>query len=181
MLAKRNSTTSDSFVAIRGKWIPNSKSLLISPCMLLKIFLKKDSLGYLHSMIEQWDGEVIIMGDFNEVHTQDERFGSIFNTHGAAIFNDFIASSGLIEVPMGGHSFTWVHKFATKISKLDRFPISEGLLQSCPNISALTLDRYLSDHHPILFREICFDYGPTLLFYHYWFEIEGFEKFVANV
>ncbi|GKC81563.1 RNA-directed DNA polymerase, eukaryota [Tanacetum coccineum] len=137
---------------------------------------------YLHSMIEQWDGEVIIMGDFNEVRTQDERFGYIFNSHGDIIFNAFISSSGLIEVPMGGCSFTWVHKSATKMSKLDRFLISEGLLQSCPNISALTLDRYLSDHRPILFREICFDYGPTPFhFYHYWFEIEGFEKFVENV
>ncbi|GKB92738.1 RNA-directed DNA polymerase, eukaryota [Tanacetum coccineum] len=39
---------------------------------------------------------------------------------------------------------------ATKMSKLDRFLISEGLAGSCPNISAVALDRYLSDHRPIL-------------------------------
>nr|GEV95207.1 RNA-directed DNA polymerase, eukaryota, reverse transcriptase zinc-binding domain protein [Tanacetum cinerariifolium] len=103
-----------------------------------------------------------------EVYTKDERFGSIFNIQGAAIFNSFISSSGLVDVPMGGCSFTWVHKSAAKMSKLDRFLISEGLMESCPNISAITLDRYLSDHRPILLHELCFDYGPTPFgFYHY--------------
>ena len=44
------------------------------------------------------------------------------------------------------------------------------------------LDRYLSDHRPILLREICFDYGHIpFRFYHYWFELEGFDKFVEEV
>nr|GEX23712.1 RNA-directed DNA polymerase, eukaryota, reverse transcriptase zinc-binding domain protein [Tanacetum cinerariifolium] len=72
---------------------------------------------YLAHVINQWDGEVVTMGDFNE------------------------------EVPLGGSSFTWFHKSATKMSKLDRFLISENLLITCPNISATTLDRYLFDHH----------------------------------
>nr|GEW12007.1 RNA-directed DNA polymerase, eukaryota [Tanacetum cinerariifolium] len=68
------------------------------------------------------------------------------------------------------------------MSKLDRFLISKDLMESCPNISAITLDRYLSDHRPILLREVCFDYDPTpFRFYHYWFEIEGFDKFVKEV
>nr|GEY90244.1 RNA-directed DNA polymerase, eukaryota [Tanacetum cinerariifolium] len=125
---------------------------------------------------------VAIRGDFNEVCTQDERFGSIFNIKGAAILNSFIASSGLVDVPMGVCSFTWVHKSAAKMSKLDRFFISEGLMESCPNISAITLDRYLSDHRPILLRELCFDYGPyPFRFYHFWFELEGFDKFVDKL
>nr|GEY94854.1 hypothetical protein [Tanacetum cinerariifolium] len=86
---------------------------------------------------------------------------------------------GLVDVPMRGCSFTWVHKSAAKMSKLDRFVISEGLMESCPNISAITLDRYLSDHRPILLRELCFDYGPApFRFYHYWFELEDEDAFV---
>ncbi|GJT85375.1 RNA-directed DNA polymerase, eukaryota, partial [Tanacetum coccineum] len=151
--------------------------------MLLKSYpIKKVLWDYLHFIIDNWAGEVVIMGDFNEVHTQDERFGSIFNIQGAAIFNSFISSSGLVDVPMGRCSFTWVHKSAAKMSKLDRFLISEGLMESCPNISATSLDRYLSDHRPILLRELCFDYGPTpFRFYHYWFELEGFDKFMEQV
>ncbi|GJX45177.1 RNA-directed DNA polymerase, eukaryota, reverse transcriptase zinc-binding domain protein [Tanacetum coccineum] len=90
---------------------------------LMKRNLKIKSRKQQH--LDHKAGEVVIMGDFNEVHTQDERFGSIFNIQGAAIFNSFISSSGLVDVPMGRCSFTWVHKSAAKMSKLDRFLISE--------------------------------------------------------
>nr|GEU78756.1 putative RNA-directed DNA polymerase, eukaryota, reverse transcriptase zinc-binding domain protein [Tanacetum cinerariifolium] len=143
---------------------------------------KKVLWDYLHYTIKNQDSEMVIIGDFNEVRTQDELFGSNFNTHVAAIFNLFISLSGLVEVLMGGCSFTWVHKSATKMSKLDRFLISKGLMQSCSNISALTLDRYFLDHRPILLREICFDYDPThFRFYYDWFEIKGFDKFMENI
>ncbi|GJS18521.1 RNA-directed DNA polymerase, eukaryota [Tanacetum coccineum] len=183
MFKKHNATISDYFITVRGKWIPSSKFfLIISIYAPQELSDKKVLWDYLHFIIDNWAGEVVIMGDFNEVRTQDERFGSIFNIQGAAIFNSFISSSGLVDVPMGGCSFTWVYKSAAKMSKLDRFLISEGLMQSCPNISAITFDRYLSDHRPILLRWLCFDYGPTpFRFYYYLFELEGFDKFVEHV
>ncbi|GJS66902.1 RNA-directed DNA polymerase, eukaryota [Tanacetum coccineum] len=39
------------------------------------------------------------------------------------------------------------------MSKLDRFLISENLLITYPNITAITLERYLSEHRPIRLRE----------------------------
>ncbi|GKA39856.1 RNA-directed DNA polymerase, eukaryota, reverse transcriptase zinc-binding domain protein [Tanacetum coccineum] len=53
-------------------------------------------------VLKSWNGDVIIMGDFNEVRTQDERHGSIFNAHGVDAFNLFISSVGLEEVPLDG-------------------------------------------------------------------------------
>ncbi|GKB51645.1 hypothetical protein Tco_0902398 [Tanacetum coccineum] len=41
------------------------------------------------------------MGDFNEVRLKSERFGSVFNAQGADMFNAFIASTSLEEVPLG--------------------------------------------------------------------------------
>ncbi|GJR12103.1 RNA-directed DNA polymerase, eukaryota [Tanacetum coccineum] len=121
------------------------------------------------------------MGDFNEVRSKEERYGSIFNDHYASLFNSFISSGGLVEVPLGGCAFTWCHKSGNKMSKLDRFLISEGLMGMCPNISAITLDRYLSDHRPILLREVCHDYGPIpFRVFHYWFEWEGFDELVKD-
>ncbi|GKB29454.1 hypothetical protein Tco_0868855 [Tanacetum coccineum] len=70
-----------------------------------------------------------------------ERFGSVFNKHGAKLFNDFIAKAGLTEVPLGGCIFTWCHKTTSKMSKLDRFLVSDSLLCNCPRISSVTLDR----------------------------------------
>nr|GEU46568.1 RNA-directed DNA polymerase, eukaryota, reverse transcriptase zinc-binding domain protein [Tanacetum cinerariifolium] len=55
-------------------------------------------------------GKVILFGDLNEVRNDSERFGSIFSSGDAAIFNDFIQESGLIDLPMGGRSFTWMNK-----------------------------------------------------------------------
>ncbi|GJV03221.1 RNA-directed DNA polymerase, eukaryota [Tanacetum coccineum] len=62
-------------------------------------------------------------------------------------------------IPLGGSAFTWCHKSATKMSKLDRFFVSNNLLNIFPHISGITLDRFLSDHRPILLRE-WHDYGP---------------------
>ncbi|GJT66475.1 RNA-directed DNA polymerase, eukaryota [Tanacetum coccineum] len=136
---------------------------------------------YLSLVMENWNGEVIIMGDFNEVRKKAERFGSVFNVQGADAFNMFISNAGLEEVPLGGCSFTWCHKSANKMSKLDLFLISESLLSLCPNISVVSLDRYLSDHRSILMRESYYDYGHVpFRFFHYWFDMEGFDKLVEE-
>nr|GEX28231.1 RNA-directed DNA polymerase, eukaryota, reverse transcriptase zinc-binding domain protein [Tanacetum cinerariifolium] len=90
--------------------------------------------------------------------------------------------AGREEVPLGGSSFTWCHKSATKMSKLDRFLISENLMISCLNISAISLDRYLSDQRPILLRESQHDYGPIpFWFFNHWLEQDGFNKFVIDM
>ncbi|GJT28470.1 RNA-directed DNA polymerase, eukaryota [Tanacetum coccineum] len=87
----------------------------------------------------------------------------------------------LIDLPLGGYSYTWAHKSASKMSKLDRFLISEGLLVLFPQLTGLCLDRHLSDHRPIIMYESNMDYGPTpfRLFYS-WLKIDGFDKFVAD-
>nr|GEW48163.1 RNA-directed DNA polymerase, eukaryota [Tanacetum cinerariifolium] len=170
MFHKEHSTVFDYFIAIMGTWVQSDKNMLIILVYAPQELGEKKMLWqYLNHLIDRWKGEVIVMGDFNEVRNQEEIFGSIFNVQGAAAFNSFISSGGLVEVPFGGYSFTWCHKSASKMSKLDHFLISEGLMRYCPNISAITLDRHLSDHKPIVLREINFDYGPTpFLLYHYW-------------
>nr|GEX24013.1 RNA-directed DNA polymerase, eukaryota, reverse transcriptase zinc-binding domain protein [Tanacetum cinerariifolium] len=136
---------------------------------------------YLSFLIGNWDGKVVIMGDFNEVHDISERFVSIFNKHGAEAFNSFIVNAGLMEVPLGGCAFTWCHKSAKKMSKLDRFLIFDNLMRPCPSISSTSLDRFLSDHRPIIMREAHYDYGPILFkFFRYWFELDGFDKLVEQ-
>ncbi|GJV10819.1 RNA-directed DNA polymerase, eukaryota [Tanacetum coccineum] len=138
--------------------------------------------SYLNHMIDNWRGESILMGDFNEVRSKEERFGSIFNNHNAIAFDSFISLGGLVEVPLGKIVLLNVAiKSGNKMSKLDRFLISESLMGSCPNMTSITLDRYLSDHRPILLREVCYNYGPTpFRMFHYWFEWEGFDKFIVD-
>ncbi|GJS21343.1 RNA-directed DNA polymerase, eukaryota [Tanacetum coccineum] len=85
---------------------------------------------FLRFEVDKWNGDVIIMGDFNE---------------------------------------------------LDRFLVSESVISGSPNIKAVTLERFLSDHRPILLKENGYDYGPTpFRFFHHWLEMDGFNTFVEN-
>nr|GEU41234.1 RNA-directed DNA polymerase, eukaryota [Tanacetum cinerariifolium] len=136
---KMNSTVSNYFVMVRGEWMPNGKKLLIISVYAPQELSEKKMLwDYLSLVISKWEGEVVIMGDFNEVRNKSERFGTLFNRH-------------------------------------------DSLLCSCSNISLITLDRYLSDHRPILMREVYYDYGPApFRLFHYWFEVDGFDKFIED-
>nr|GEY46971.1 RNA-directed DNA polymerase, eukaryota [Tanacetum cinerariifolium] len=154
MFKKTNSTVSDYFVMVRGDWMPNGKKLLIISVYAPQELSEKKMLwDYLSLVMSKWKGKVVIMGDFNEVRNKSKRFGTLFNRHDANVFNRFISNAGLEDVPLEGCSFTWSHRSATKMSKLDRFLILDSLLCSCPNISSITLERYLSDHRPVLMRE----------------------------
>ncbi|GJV96565.1 RNA-directed DNA polymerase, eukaryota [Tanacetum coccineum] len=179
---KTNVTISDYLIIIQGVWIPSGKkTAIISIYAPQDIRDKKLLWEYLSLVISNWKGDVIVMGDFNEVRSPNERYGSVFNSQGANIFNQFISSASLEELPLGGCKYTWCHKTGTKMSKLDRFLISDGLWRCYPDMSSITLDQFLSDHRPILMRESHHDYGPTpFRFYHYWFDLEGFDKFMEE-
>nr|GEW81763.1 RNA-directed DNA polymerase, eukaryota [Tanacetum cinerariifolium] len=99
-------------------------------------------------------GDSVVMVDFHEVRSADERIGSVFNIQGASDFNDFISNSGLVDIQLEGYSFTWSHPLASKISKLDRFLVTEGVISLFPYILAICLDRHLSDHRPILLHDL---------------------------
>nr|GEZ92250.1 RNA-directed DNA polymerase, eukaryota [Tanacetum cinerariifolium] len=71
---------------------------------------------YISSLIACWNGEMIVMGDFNEVRSIDERFGSMFNQSSSRLFNHLITSSGLVDVKLKGYCFTWAHPSATKMN-----------------------------------------------------------------
>ena len=143
---KEQHTISDNFIAVYGSWLPTKAKLL-----LISIYAPQQDAGkralwnFISTIIARWDGECIVMGDFNEVRFVGERMGSVFNPRGAKDFNSFISSSGLVEMQLEGYSFTWSHPSATRMSKLDRFLVSEGFISIFPNSSAICLDKHLSD------------------------------------
>nr|GEY76302.1 RNA-directed DNA polymerase, eukaryota [Tanacetum cinerariifolium] len=113
--------------------------------MIIAVYAPQDSIeknslwGFLHYEISKWNGDVIIMGDFNEVRVKSDRFGSYFNSLGVNRFNSFILKSGLIEVNLGGGHFTWCHKSGSKMSKLDRLLVSKSIFSGSPNITAIQI------------------------------------------
>nr|GEY32905.1 RNA-directed DNA polymerase, eukaryota, reverse transcriptase zinc-binding domain protein [Tanacetum cinerariifolium] len=77
--------------------------------------------------------------------------------------NDQVKSiPSLIDLPLGGYSYAWAPKSASKTSKLNRFLISEVLMALFPQLSGLCLDKHLSDHRLIIMCELIIDYGSTL-------------------
>nr|GFA86543.1 RNA-directed DNA polymerase, eukaryota [Tanacetum cinerariifolium] len=147
---KDNSIVSDSFVAIKGTWIPLATKILIIYVYALQGLNDKRMLWeLLGHMIDTWDGECVLFGDFNEVHSIKERHSTVFNVNGANAFNNFISMAGILTL--------------------------------FPSLSALYLDRHLSDHRPILMRELNVDYGPTpFRLFHSLFYKKGFDKMVED-
>ncbi|GKC53577.1 reverse transcriptase domain-containing protein, partial [Tanacetum coccineum] len=76
MFHKINSTVFDYFVMIKGEWVPNGKKLLMILVYAPQELTEKKMLwDYLTLVIDKWNDEVVIMGDFNEVRKQTERYG----------------------------------------------------------------------------------------------------------
>nr|GEV67311.1 RNA-directed DNA polymerase, eukaryota [Tanacetum cinerariifolium] len=101
------------------------------------------------------------IGDFNEVRYERDWMGSVFNVRGAQDFNSFISIAGLVDIQLEGYAFTWSDPSTAKMSKLDWFLVTGGFLSTFPHISALCLDKNLSDHQPILLHELFTNYGAS--------------------
>ncbi|GKD68870.1 RNA-directed DNA polymerase, eukaryota [Tanacetum coccineum] len=179
---KEHHIISDNFVALYGTWIPSKMQLLMILVYAPQSFTSKRMLwNYISSLINRWNGESMVVGDFNEVRCPEERWGSSFSAQGTNTFNSFISCSGLNDIQLEGYSFTWAHPSASKMSKLDHFLVSDGVLSLYPHISAIYLDIHLSDHRPILLRELASDYGATpFQIYHSWFKLDVFEQMVTS-
>ncbi|GJZ73409.1 RNA-directed DNA polymerase, eukaryota, partial [Tanacetum coccineum] len=113
-------TTFDNFIAVYGTWLPtNTKVLFVAIYAPQQIGCKRLLWDYVSSLIDRWNGEVVVLGDFNEVRVKEERRGSGFNATSARVFDQFITGSGLVDVKMEGYAFTWTHPSGSKMSKLD--------------------------------------------------------------
>ncbi|GJS26994.1 RNA-directed DNA polymerase, eukaryota, partial [Tanacetum coccineum] len=149
---KDGATISDNFIAIYGTWLPrNVKILLVAVYAPQQPGSKRALWDFLSNLVRRWNGEAIIMGDFNDVRTMDERLGSSFNVSSARCFDRFIVSSGLVDVKLEGYSFTWSHPSASKMSKLDRFLVTEGwrfLIQMAGGLRELSFSH--SDSYAIV-------------------------------
>ncbi|GJT58097.1 RNA-directed DNA polymerase, eukaryota, partial [Tanacetum coccineum] len=172
----------DNYVAAQGTWIQNGLKIMFIAVYAPQSLASKIVLwSTLSQLISNWDGHAIVMGDFNEVREAADRSGSVFNERHAEIFNSFITNMNLFDVPLGGFRFTWIDKWASKMSKLDRFLATEGFHDTFPNITGIILEKGIPDHRPILLKESVVDYGPTpFRFFHSWLECEGFYDLVVD-
>ncbi|GJX28014.1 RNA-directed DNA polymerase, eukaryota [Tanacetum coccineum] len=152
----------DNYVVVEGLWTPNDIRIMwITVYAPQNLSCKIALWSSLSNLISNWDAGLMIMGDFNEVIEAGERHGSNFNSRQVDIFNEFISNSSLIDIPLGGFNFTWTDKWGSKMSKLDRFLISDRFHEDFPNVNGVILEKGIPDHRPILLKDLEVDYGPT--------------------
>ncbi|PWA44094.1 endonuclease/exonuclease/phosphatase [Artemisia annua] len=124
----------------------------------------------------------MLFGDLNEVRDESERYGYTFSRSEADCFNPFIEVTNLVEMPMGGRRFTWMNKSRTKMSKLDRFILSESIINEIQDLKATVLERGKSDHNPIFLHIEKSDYGPyPFKFFHSWLKRPDFDTLIKKV
>ncbi|XP_071713136.1 uncharacterized protein [Rutidosis leptorrhynchoides] len=170
------------FIAIKGKWAGYASDMVIINVYGPHNHQKKLRFwSELSKLIDSIDVPHIIFGDFNEVRTKSERLNCIFKQTWTDNFNNFINNNNLIDLPLGGKKYTRICFNKLKFSKLDRFLISESILQLWPDVSSKTLDRDLSDHCPIILKNSFFDFGPkpTRVF-NAWLKLENADEIIKN-
>ncbi|PWA94690.1 cytochrome P450 [Artemisia annua] len=172
----------DCFLAIKGTW-----QSLETSCLMIIVYApqsqaKKARLwSDLTNLILEHDNLTIVMGDFNEVRSSAERMGSVFDQNGALKFNEFIANTGLMDLPLGRKRFTRINKHGSKLSKLDRIMVSGHYIDKWPqaNLNALTSE--FSDHSPLLLSNCLLDYGPIpFKFYNSWMFHKDFKSVIST-
>ncbi|GJV95194.1 RNA-directed DNA polymerase, eukaryota [Tanacetum coccineum] len=129
MFRKSHHIISDNFVALFGSWIPNKLDILFISVYAPQSQVEKRILwNYIVSLLSRWNGEYMVLGDFNEVRSESERMGSLFNAQGAKEFNNFILNAGLVDIQLEGYSYTWAHPSASKMN--DQGGVSDDVLLS---------------------------------------------------
>ncbi|XP_071694365.1 uncharacterized protein [Rutidosis leptorrhynchoides] len=154
-------TFCEFFLAIRGRWrITSKESTILNVYGPHNDRSKQIMWEYLDKIMESIISKWLLCGDFNEVRSFSDRMNSQFHQCRADRFNDFIVRDSLIKIPINGKKFTRISDDGVKFSKLDWFLVSDDFLSLWEDLSIVSLERNLSDHCPLVLRDMVLDYGP---------------------
>lgn len=123
-------------------------------CMLINIYnpccvtLRREIWNEIEDFKSLINIPCLIMGDFNEVTSLDERGSSAGSQRGANDFSNFINSMDLIDIPPSNGKFSWFR--GNSKSRLDRLLLNPEWLAHFPNLKTTLLNRTISDHCPLL-------------------------------
>lgn len=140
--------------------------------------LWSDILHLRHSRRGIW----LVIGDFNEVCSKEDRFSKAVCVASMEEFNRFIRQAAIEELSLGGRRFTWMSSDGRSLSKIDRIFVNDRFLHHWPSAAATVLPRRFSDHCPLLLSCEYFDYGPIpFRFFNSWLLLDGFMDIVNLV
>ncbi|XP_071704346.1 uncharacterized protein [Rutidosis leptorrhynchoides] len=176
------SVINEFFLAIKGHWTGRDmETVIVNVYGPHNDSDKKKMWDSLEKLMSYRDVSWVVCGDFNEVRDISKRKNCEFNSRRAKMFNDFIENMELIEIPLIGKNFTRISDDGLKLSKLDRFLVSDSFLNLWGGISTFALDRNTSDHCPIILSDKNEDYGPKpFKVFNLWFEEKEVEKLITD-
>lgn len=125
------------------------------------------------------EGSVCIIGDFNAIAKEDEKYGGNQNldSNGRG-FRKFLFDGGLMDLGFRGPAYTWTNGQYTStpiFSRLDRVVVTAKWLQEFPQAYVNHMPRVHSDHAAILLRTKHVPPKPrNFRIENWWFSKEGF-------
>lgn len=170
-----SSKSTDNWSMVKGSCLLDNRDVaIINIYAPQSLILKKRVWGeILDELACINESHVLLMGDFNAVRKREERSNTIFKVVESLSFNDFIDSSGLLEVNPTNTIFTWYGP-EDKCSRLDRILTSKDWY-SLGNWTVQALDRVTSDHKPLCLSTNLVDWGPKpFKFFNCWLEEPNF-------
>ncbi|XP_058751345.1 uncharacterized protein LOC131624421 [Vicia villosa] len=129
------------------------------------------------------EGAWVFGGDFNAIKCPEERKGRALNLISQEMeeFNDFIDVLEVVDPRAVGKKFTWFSRDGGAMSRLDRFLVSDCLLEAWMIEGQVVRPRDLFDHCPVWIKGRVVDWGPKpFKFYNDWTKHENFLPFVEN-
>jgi hypothetical protein len=128
--------------------------------------------------VENW----ILLGDFNFMHSPENRNKDGGNINDMFIFNEIIGHLGLLELPLKGRAYTWLNMQRNPLlEQLDWFFTSCNWIIDFPNIMVLPLARKGSDHVPCVVNiDTNIPKAKLFRFESYWVDQPGFLECVKN-
>ncbi|GJW18745.1 RNA-directed DNA polymerase, eukaryota [Tanacetum coccineum] len=155
-------------------------------CVLEELVKVRQAMGYNMKGLAQkakkdWVKELCLKNKVNFLALQETKMENMNLWCVKACWKVILFDSAHIDT-VGGSSFTWCHKSATKMSKLDRFLISENLFNSFLDICAISLiESYGSPPDYLPLRESNHDYGKIpFRYFNHWAKLDGFNTFVTD-
>ena len=100
---------------------------------------------------------LVLMGDFNEVISLEERKGAEQFTPSMRELGEFFQDLQLLDMEIG-QKFTWVRRNAA--SRLDRILVTQEFVDKFQNIQVCCKSRMLSDHAPLVLFTTNITWGP---------------------
>ncbi|GLT55434.1 hypothetical protein SLA2020_285550 [Shorea laevis] len=174
--------TGEGYIGISGVWGPEKKR-----CHFVNVYAPNDRQKKLKvweelsQMIVEKGGRWMLARDFNAVRCIEERKGRTGETPEMRDFDNFIESTGLVDVRLTNQRFTWYRPDGTSMSRLDRFLVTPEMSNMASEWQQQGIRRTISNHCAIIMKARNADWGPKpFRVLDAWQQHPDFKKFVEE-